>query len=1299
MRGAAKTLGAVLAAALLVGILTGFSPSSDESSSSRGVARLAPATIGTSGTFTDAVCVDVTTCSISITPAEWSVMVLTVGVYGNAGTSPSAVAANSAQATTWTDQSNTATTSSPQVRLYTSVWLTSSSKSVTSYVNYSAATYYALTISDFTNIDVTPATLVTATTGGLGNTGSNTTPRCAAIASGVAGAVIIMGATVLSTSTFTAGGAFTKIASGSTTTDVITTASEYLVYSGSGALTPAGTWGTTGSWTAACMALRPATVPSAPTNPYVWGIQTSVLTISYTVVGSQAPYVTFVAVIYAPWNTYTDTCGSYSGVPSDSAWNTTQETIGGLTPGTSYCFEVYVDNTTGSGPVSVPLTDVTTVGNLNPPSNLEGAPTAAAPQTEVTLVWSYPSDSIPVANYSVSWGTTYGTWSTKNRSTASTALNYIVTGLAANTTYFFEVWSWASSAQPSYVASNIAVVHTEAYNPKQTFPPNLDATGTGLTTVSLVWTALQNTTNGATVTDYSVWYCPTYGGTYTEFGTTTNLYDTIMGLALNTTYYTYVDAALSAGLPVQSNIAIAHTEQVPPPIVTAPILSVSGTGLSTIAAAWTPGTNFTAVNYTLEYGTTFGSYPSHVSEGTALEATVSGLTQNATYFLVLVPWTSSTATAPASNVAIAHTLWVMPGTVKPPVLSATSTGLSSVVLTWTAGANFTAVNYTLEYGTTYGSYPTHVSEGVSLHATAAGLAQNTTYFFVVVPWTGATATGPSSNVAPAHTGSSTAPIVTSPILSVSAVSLSSVTVTWTAGTNFTAVNYTLEYGTTYGSYPTHVSEGSSLHAAVTGLALNTTYWFVLAPWTSSTAQGPVSNVAPAHTLATPPPIIFPSILAVAAVGLTSVTLSWTAPQNVTASSYTVKWGTTYGTYTGSTGIGASFEATVAVLAANTTYFFVVAPNVGPTSNIAPVRTLAVPPPIVVDGVLSVVAVGISSVNLTWSPPENVSVSSYTIHWGTVYGVYPGSASVGGATHYQVTGLLPNTTYFFVVDPNAGPGTNIAPAHTESEAPLVYDPPVLSVVAVGMSSVNLTWTPPSNVTVAAYEVVWGTIYGSYPSGESAGTALHDQVTGLSPNTTYYFLVEPNAGRFSNVAPAHTLSSPPPTPAPYAPVITSAAAVNTTEITVTWTAPVGTVTNYSLEYARFYGVPIATLSVGTVNVYNVTGLGFGLTYYFEVRAWNLTVGSPPSNIAPGHTDPLPPTVPPFPWDTITAVTMLSILGSMAVSFAIAGFVSNRRGRRAEGAAAVAVARTAARVPGRAPAVTPRSYSALERRIGRR
>ena len=169
---------------------------------------------------------------------------------------------------------------------------------------------------------------------------------------------------------------------------------------------------------------------------------------------------------------------------------------------------------------------------------------------------------------------------------------------------------------------------------------------------------------------------------------------------------------------------------------------------------------------------------------------------------------------------------------------------------------------------------------------------------------------------------------------------------------------------------------------------------------------------------------------------------------------------------------------------------------------------------------------------------------------------------------------------------------------------------------------------------------------------------------------------------------------PQTAPGAPVL-SAAAINDSAITVSWSVPTGTVSNYTLAYAHFYGRQVAYINVpGGQTVYNVTDLGFGLTYYFTVWAWTSGTEGPASNVAPAQTNPQPtaPVQPGLSTSTIVAITMLSILGSVAFSFAVTVYVSERKVRPVRASSAVAMGRS------RPPAPQNRPYTA-PRRVHRR
>ncbi|MGC1583023.1 MAG: hypothetical protein WA766_16170, partial [Candidatus Acidiferrales bacterium] len=101
---------------------------------------------------------------------------------------------------------------------------------------------------------------------------------------------------------------------------------------------------------------------------------------------------------------------------------------------------------------------------------------------------------------------------------------------------------------------------------------------------------------------------------------------------------------------------LAQEPVVNPPVVTAPVLSVVAETVSTVGLAWTAPTNVSVVNYTVLWGTTYGTYTGSASEGAStFSVTASSLVSNTTYFFVVETWTGATQKGPASNVALAHT--------------------------------------------------------------------------------------------------------------------------------------------------------------------------------------------------------------------------------------------------------------------------------------------------------------------------------------------------------------------------------------------------------------------------------------------------------------------------------------------------------------------------------------------------------------------------------------------------------------------------------------------------------------------
>ncbi len=153
--------------------------------------------------------------------------------------------------------------------------------------------------------------------------------------------------------------------------------------------------------------------------------------------------------------------------------------------------------------------------------------------------------------------------------------------------------------------------------------------------------------------------------------------------------------------------------------------------------------------------------------------------------------------------------------------------------------------------------------------------------------------------------------------------------------------------------------------------------------------------------------------------------------------------------------------------------------------------------------LTASAVTAISATLSWSAStDNVAVTGYDVlRGGTVVGSATGTA-------YQVTGLMPDTSYSFSVRAKDAAGNVSAPsaALAVRTTPPVDDrePPAaptgLTTSTVDSTSITLGWTASTdNVGVTGYDVLrGGTVVGS-----ATGTTY--QATGLTPDTSYTFTV--------------------------------------------------------------------------------------------------------------------------------------------------------------------------------------------------
>ncbi len=727
-----------------------------------------------------------------------------------------------------------------------------------------------------------------------------------------------------------------------------------------------------------------------------------------------------------------------------------------------------------------------------------------------------------------------------------------------------------------------------------------------------------------------------------------------------------------------------------PTVPSAPTLTATVISSSQINLSWTTPNNggSSITGYKIEYKIIPAGYSLlvQINGNTTTTYSHTGL-QSDKYYVYHIAAINSVGTSEWSAEAIGHTEQPQNIVPNPPTgLNVKAVSPTKINLFWNAPSNNggpLVSGYKIEEKAGTGSYSIVIANtgNTNTSYSKTGLTTGTTYTYRVSA-INSVGTSPTSNEdSDTPTASSVATVPTPPSnLTTTKISQTQINLTWVAPSDNggeIVSGYKIEEKVGTGSYSVIVANTGNTNTAYsrTGLTSGQTYTYRVSAINSVGASNPSNEASATQTLNIVPNA--PTGLKATSASPTQINLSWSPPSNnggPSVTSYKIEVKIGGGSYSTLANTAAT-SYSHAGLTTGTTYTYRVSAinSVGtsPVSN----EVSAVPSKTYTPTSLTAIAVSPTQINLSWIAPSETfgqSITGYKIERVVAAGTYVTVVeNTGKATTYSVTGLKTGTTYTFVVSAHFSMGgtarsneasatptsTSTAPPASPSSPPSTSPPPQqtaaspnqptsLTARAVSPTKINLFWVEPTNnggSLVVGYKIEMKSSGGSWSTlivntGSATTTYSKD---GLTTGSQYTFRVSA-INSIGTSSPSNEVSATPKSSSepgvPAAPTDLTPKAISSTQINMTWKAPLDNgglaITGYKISQkvgSNMYHTLVDDTK-STKTSYLHSNLMAGATYTYKVSAINSAGTGNPSNDASATTTPTPsPTPVPTPTPT--------------------------------------------------------------------